>query len=487
LFNEPIVSKGAGGLVLVRDIDFAAISDELLLPFHGRVHIAYIPSNGIVLGLSKLARLTKLCAKQIQSQQSLAQQLVHVLQEHLRPKGVTVIIAAKHLTFSAPQPSLQLTATVSGPFAAADQHMLEDVLAMLDLDVADVHIHYSTGGSHLSHSDGHTLGAFRHASYPSILRGISASSGLDSPPLAPITPDPSEDSDTDRRLQEAADLCEQLSSCSDLEIDSMEAAMQVLLRETGVDGASAAMQSSIRRYVMSLFASTSGYHREVIADYKKGLITAEYDSSGSSSWVGGASHSSSCSCCNSVGVPDGSWQSDQQGQLLGQAVAGSAAAATNCSSTSSRHWHEHHVPFVSQCEHHMLPFYGSIHIAYILNSSSSSSTGSNACEFLDQQEQQHQQQQQQPLTDEEAEQLTGMYTARLQVQERITQQVADAVQQRLNPLGCMVVVQAAHMCMVARGVENHAGSTTTRVIAGAFVKQAQLRSRFLRTVARLAK
>ena len=474
--------------MLVRDIDFAAVSDELLLPFHGRVHVAYVPANGVVLGLSKLARLTKLCAKQIQSQHSLAQQIVHVLQEHLRPQGVAVIIAAKHLSFSAPQPAQQLTATVSGPFAAADQQMLEDVLAMLDLDLADMQVHYNSCENDCSHSHCHSIAAYRHSSYPSILRGISASSGLDSPPLAPITPDPSEDSDTDRRLQEAADLCEQLSSCSELEIDSMESAMQVLLCETGVDGASAAMQSSIRRYVMSLLASTSGYHREVIAEYKRGLCFASSNGS-SSSVMDTASPSSGCSCCSPLVGAGGSWATaaaavqELEQQQRGQAVVELQEAAT--SSSSSNRWHEHHVPFVSQCEHHMLPFYGSIHIAYILDSSSSSSTYNSACATLNQHNQA--QQQQQPLTGEEAEELVSMYTARLQVQERITQQVADAVGQQLSLKGCMVVVQAAHMCMVARGVENHAGSTTTRVVTGAFVKQAQLRSRFLRTVAKLVK
>ena len=57
------MSNGSGGLVLVRDIDFAATSEATLLPFHGRCHIAYVPADGVVLGLSKLARVTKLAAQ----------------------------------------------------------------------------------------------------------------------------------------------------------------------------------------------------------------------------------------------------------------------------------------------------------------------------------------------------------------------------------------------------------------------------------------
>ena len=64
----------------VRDIEFASTCEETLLPFHGRCHVAYVPASGVVLGLSKFARLTTLCARRLQSQQGLANEIIDALQ-----------------------------------------------------------------------------------------------------------------------------------------------------------------------------------------------------------------------------------------------------------------------------------------------------------------------------------------------------------------------------------------------------------------------
>ena len=64
----------------VRDIEFASTCEQTLLPFHGRCHVAYVPASGVVLGLSKFARLTTLCARRLQSQQGLANDIIDALQ-----------------------------------------------------------------------------------------------------------------------------------------------------------------------------------------------------------------------------------------------------------------------------------------------------------------------------------------------------------------------------------------------------------------------
>ena len=87
----------SSGLVLVRDIDFTSISQSSLLPFCGRCHVAYLPRDGVVLGLSKFARLTVLLAKRLQSQQQLASQILSVFVQHVMPTGAAVIIEASHL------------------------------------------------------------------------------------------------------------------------------------------------------------------------------------------------------------------------------------------------------------------------------------------------------------------------------------------------------------------------------------------------------
>ncbi len=78
------MASGQNGVVLVRDIDFASTDEATLLPFHGRCHVAYIPSGGVVLGLSKMARVTKHFGKRLQSQARLVTEIAGCLQTHLR-------------------------------------------------------------------------------------------------------------------------------------------------------------------------------------------------------------------------------------------------------------------------------------------------------------------------------------------------------------------------------------------------------------------
>lgn len=98
--------------------------------------------------------------------------------------------------------------------------------------------------------------------------------------------------------------------------------------------------------------------------------------------------------------------------------------------------------FQSTCEHHLLPFYGDVFTAYVPGPSGLT------------------------LMHSQLQEVVEVFTRRLQVQEKITHQVADALQSLLEPAGVLVVCQAAHMCMVARGVESHASSTLTTVVRG---------------------
>jgi GTP cyclohydrolase IA len=86
-------------LVLVRDIPFRSLCEHHLLPFHGVAHVGYLPSERI-LGLSKLARVVDHFAADLQTQERLTMQVAHWLDEHLRPKGVGVVIEADHSCMS---------------------------------------------------------------------------------------------------------------------------------------------------------------------------------------------------------------------------------------------------------------------------------------------------------------------------------------------------------------------------------------------------
>ncbi len=92
VFEEP-----GDGLVLVRDIEFYSLCEHHLLPFHGSVHVAYLPADGKVVGLSKLARTVDTFARRPQVQERLTNQVADALMEHLRPRGAAVWIEGEHL------------------------------------------------------------------------------------------------------------------------------------------------------------------------------------------------------------------------------------------------------------------------------------------------------------------------------------------------------------------------------------------------------
>ncbi len=115
------------------------------------------------------------------------------------------------------------------------------------------------------------------------------------------------------------------------------------------------------------------------------------------------------------------------------------------------------IEFYSLCEHHMLPFYGKAHVGYIPNGYI---TGLS-----------------------KIARVVDIFSHRLQVQERMTQQITSCIQEALNPQGVMVVLEAKHMCMQMRGVEKQDSVTTTSDYSGAF-SQADLRNEFMELIRR---
>jgi GTP cyclohydrolase I len=111
------------------------------------------------------------------------------------------------------------------------------------------------------------------------------------------------------------------------------------------------------------------------------------------------------------------------------------------------------IEFYSLCEHHMLPFYGRINVAYIPDGK--------------------------VIGLSKLPRIVDMFARRLQVQERMTVQIANAVQEVLGAKGVAVVSEASHLCMMMRGVAKQASSTTTSCMLGAFRDDARTRSEFM--------
>ncbi len=96
ILNDALFDVDYDEMVLVRDIDFYSLCEHHMVPFFGRVHVGYIP-NGRVVGLSKIPRLVEMYARRLQVQERMTMQIAGTLEEVLQPKGVGVVIEAKHL------------------------------------------------------------------------------------------------------------------------------------------------------------------------------------------------------------------------------------------------------------------------------------------------------------------------------------------------------------------------------------------------------
>jgi len=175
----------------------------------------------------------------------------------------------------------------------------------------------------------------------------------------------------------------------------MEDAIRHLLAELGEDPDREGLRESPRRVAQSLRFLTSGYEADLDAVINDALFTVEYN--------------------EMVLVRD--------------------------------------IDFYSLCEHHLLPFFGKCHIAYIPDG--------------------------RVIGLSKIPRIVDVFARRLQVQERLTSQIAETIQARVRPLGVAVIMEATHLCMAMRGVEKQNAVTTTSALLGVFHSDARTRHEFL--------
>ncbi len=96
ILNQALFTSSNGEMVLVRDIEFYSMCEHHLLPIIGRVHVAYIP-DGKVVGLSKIPRVVNIYARRLQIQEQMTEQIADALEETIEPKGVAVVVHARHM------------------------------------------------------------------------------------------------------------------------------------------------------------------------------------------------------------------------------------------------------------------------------------------------------------------------------------------------------------------------------------------------------
>lgn len=114
------------------------------------------------------------------------------------------------------------------------------------------------------------------------------------------------------------------------------------------------------------------------------------------------------------------------------------------------------IDFYSLCEHHLLPFFGKCHVAYIPNG--------------------------RVIGLSKVPRLVDMFARRLQLQERMTNQIAETIRETIQPLGVAVVCEGTHLCMAMRGVEKQQSTTVTSAMLGAFRNDARTRAEFLQLI-----
>lgn len=354
---------GAGGLVIVRDLDLFSYCESCLLPFQVRCHVGYVPSGQRVVGLSKLSRVADVFAKRLQDPQRLANEVCKALQHGIKPAGVAVVLQCSHIHFpnfgSAFLDSNHegwiklLVSSGSGVFEDGKADVWADFLSLLRFrGINTVNIHGNSSDQCWCPSHSFTK-------------------------MAPAN-------------------------------SAMMSAVASILQSLGEDPSRKELTGTPARFVTWLMN-----FRNCNLDMKlNGLVRNRRDSM----------------------KPNGDISFGEE---------------HFCSELNLSFW--------SQCEHHLLPFHGVVHIGYYCAAGGI------------------------PIRRSLLQSIVHFYGFKLQVQERLTRQIAETASSLLGE-DVMVVVEAHHTCMISRGIEKIGSNTATIAVLGQFSTDSTARAKFLESI-----
>ena len=444
------------GVVLIRDVPFFSTAEDSLLPFYGRAHVGYVPSKGQIVGLSKVARLAEVFARRLQNPNRLAADIASALHEGAAPRGVHVVLEAAQMGPFGPIPVSGEAAT--GCFATGGRGN--------DADGYGAEFRAMLGaGVGAGPGPGVGLGEFGNGSggrwtthgadavcRRCVCGSVSPTNGIDddrSSPMGTVTTYNTYNTVTDA---EAASTSTALHECPSgpsgrdsptnsshnertvpsevsVSLDArpatpFEAALGVPSPPPAPQAVAEAVEGMMRALGLGAkmdaerLSLTARRYADLMAASREGHAAADAEPA---TTLGGKKR-------KMVDGSDGSGETELVRDL----------------------------ELATLCEHHLLPFHGAVHVA---------TTGSRK-----------------DVSRAMLQKIVTMHGRRLQVQERLTRDIARDVAAATGASGVMVACRAAHLCMIARGVEKPGSTTCTSACLGEFASDPTRRSRFWRAL-----
>ncbi|RZC52778.1 hypothetical protein C5167_021201 [Papaver somniferum] len=381
LDNAVGYAGGAGGLVVVRDLNLFSICESCLLPFQVKCHVGYIPSEERVVGLSKLSRVADVFAKRLQSPQRLADEVCSGLQSGIRPDGVAVVLQCWHIH----SPEVEINCT--SPHSLSSKQDIQGWEKIL----------VSSSSGILENQNGDFW-----VDFTSLLkfRGVDVEKARTQPSInrywCPYRH--LHASCNGHSTPEGNPLIHRAPCKTESPLYAMQNAVSMMIQSLGDDPSRKELLGTPHRFVQWLM------------NYKKCDLESHMKMNG-----GG-----------SVQVQD-------------------------------EFWSELNIPLQSLCEHHLLPFHGMVHVGYFHSKGA------------------------EPIKRSTLQSIVNFFGCKLQVQERLSRQIAETISLILGG-DIMVVVEANHICMISRGIEKVGSSTATIAALGRFSNGPTAKATFLHSI-----